>query len=151
MSAEGLLIRDLVHPALTVPLRNHQNSTFKLIKLSMKHNFPRHCFIFCHLSVSDFNYQLSKIHEQHATDMAHLVETFRKKTNEVQSAGPTTVNTIAIAWEQWMADVMQASDDIFLSFKQSEILFCRIRRVIRKYRQHLEETWRNLCWRKHFI
>ena len=151
MSAEGLLIRDLVHPALTVPLRNHQNSTFKLIKLSMKHHFPRHCFIFCHLSVSDFNYQLSKIHEQHATDMAHLVETFRKKTNEVQSAGPTTVNTIAIAWEQWMADVMQASDDIFLSFKQSEILFCRIRRVIRKYRQHLEETWRNLCWRKHFI
>ena len=113
MSAEGLLIRDLVHPALTVPLRNHQNSTFKLIKLSMKHHFPRHCFIFCHLSVSDFNYQLSKIHEQHATDMAHLVETFRKKTNEVQSAGPTTVNTIAIAWEQWMADVMQASDDIF--------------------------------------
>merc|ERR1719422_1713106 len=42
-------------------------------------------------------------------DMAHLVETFRKKTNEVQSAGPTQVNTIAIAWEQWMADVMQDS------------------------------------------
>jgi len=41
--------------------------------------------------------------------MAHLVETFRKKTNEVQSAGPTQVNTIAIAWEQWMADVMQDS------------------------------------------
>merc|ERR1719410_2668116 len=49
------------------------------------------------------------IHEQHATDMAHLVETFRKKTNEVQSAGPPMVNTIAIAWEQWMADVMQDS------------------------------------------
>merc|ERR1712012_1374081 len=88
----GLMLRDLVHPALTDPLRNHQNSTFKLIKL-----------------ISDFNYQLSKIHEQHATDMAHLVETFRKKTNEVQSAGPTQVNTIAIAWEQWMADVMQDS------------------------------------------
>ena len=43
---------------------------------------------------------MSKIHEQHATDMAHLVETFRKKTNEVQSAGPPMVNTIAIAWEQ---------------------------------------------------
>merc|ERR1719422_418851 len=42
-------------------------------------------------------------------DMAHLVETFRKKTNEVQSAGPPMVNTIAIAWEQWMADVMQDS------------------------------------------
>merc|ERR1719410_1146707 len=41
--------------------------------------------------------------------MAHLVETFRKKTNEVQSAGPPMVNTIAIAWEQWMADVMQDS------------------------------------------
>ena len=41
--------------------------------------------------------------------MAHLVETFRKKTNEVQSAGPRCVNTIAIAWEQWMADVMQDS------------------------------------------
>merc|ERR1712025_75554 len=88
----GLMLRDLVHPALTDPLRNHQNSTFKLIKL-----------------ISDFNYQLSKIHEQHATDMAHLVETFRKKTNEVQSAGPRCVNTIAIAWEQWMADVMQDS------------------------------------------
>merc|ERR1719410_1158856 len=49
------------------------------------------------------------IHEQHATDMAHLVETFRKKTNEVQSAGPRSVNTIANAWEQWMADVMQDS------------------------------------------
>jgi len=92
MGHEGLMIRDLVHPALTVPLRNHQNSTFKLIKL-----------------ISDFNYQLSKIHEQHATDMAHLVETFRKKTNEVQSSGPRCVNTIAIAWEQWMADVMQDS------------------------------------------
>jgi len=92
MGHEGLMLRDLVHPALTDPLRNHQNSTFKLIKL-----------------ISDFNYQLSKIHEQHATDMAHLVETFRKKTNEVQSAGPTQVNTIAIAWEQWMADVMQDS------------------------------------------
>jgi len=92
MGHEGLMLRDLVHPALTDPLRNHQNSTFKLIKL-----------------ISDFNYQLSKIHEQHATDMAHLVETFRKKTNEVQSAGPRCVNTIAIAWEQWMADVMQDS------------------------------------------
>merc|ERR1719189_596378 len=92
MGHEGLMVRDLVHPALTDPLRNHQNSTFKLIKL-----------------ISDFNYQLSKIHEQHATDMAHLVETFRKKTNEVQSAGPPMVNTIAIAWEQWMADVMQDS------------------------------------------
>merc|ERR1719189_2249942 len=92
MGHEGLMVRDLVHPALTDPLRNHQNSTFKLIKL-----------------ISDFNYQLSKIHEQHATDMAHLVETFRKKTNEVQSSGPRSVNTIAIAWEQWMADVMQDS------------------------------------------
>jgi len=86
------MIRDLVHPALTDPLRNHQNSTFKLIKL-----------------ISDFNYQLAKIHEQHATDMAHLVEAFRKKTNEVMSSGPRSVNTIAIAWEQWMADVMQDS------------------------------------------
>lgn len=92
MGGEGLMIRDLVHPALIDPLRNHQNSTFKLIKL-----------------ISDFNYQLSKIHEQHATDMAHLVESFRKKTTEVQSAGPRSVNTIANAWEQWMADVMQDS------------------------------------------
>ena len=104
------MIRDLVHPALTVPLRNHQNSTFKLIKLSMskKEYFLDHSLDLL-LSVSDFNYQLSKIHEQHATDMAHLVETFRKKTNEVQSSGPRCVNTIAIAWEQWMADVMQDS------------------------------------------
>ena len=34
MGHEGLMVRDLVHPALTDPLRNHQNSTFKLIKLS---------------------------------------------------------------------------------------------------------------------
>ena len=34
MGHEGLMIRDLVHPALIDPLRNHQNSTFKLIKLS---------------------------------------------------------------------------------------------------------------------
>eukprot|EP00092_Neocalanus_flemingeri_P009208 GFUD01009909.1.p1 GENE.GFUD01009909.1~~GFUD01009909.1.p1 ORF type:complete len:726 (-),score=191.16 GFUD01009909.1:343-2520(-) len=92
MGHEGVMIRDLVHPALTDPLRNHQNSTFKMIKL-----------------VSDFNYQLSKLHEQHATDMAHLVETFRKKTNDIQSNGPRSVNTLANAWEQWMADVMQDS------------------------------------------
>ena len=36
MGHEGLMIRDLVHPALIDPLRNHQNSTFKLIKLSIK-------------------------------------------------------------------------------------------------------------------
>ena len=35
--------------------------------------------------VSDFNYQLSKLHEQHATDMALLVENFRRKTNDVQA------------------------------------------------------------------
>ena len=35
MGHEGLMIRDLVHPALIDPLRNHQNSTFKLIKLSI--------------------------------------------------------------------------------------------------------------------
>jgi len=92
MGHEGVMIRDLVHPALTDPLRNHQNSSFKLIKL-----------------VSDFNYQLSKLHEQHATDMALLVENFRRKTNDVQANSPRSVNTIAIAWEQWMADVMQDS------------------------------------------
>lgn len=92
MSHEGVMIRDLVHPALTDPLRNHQNASFKLIKL-----------------VSDFNYQLSKLHEQHATDMALLVENFRRKTNDVQANSPRSVNTIAIAWEQWMADVMQDS------------------------------------------
>jgi len=92
MGHEGVMIRDLVHPAMTDPLRNHQNSSFKLIKL-----------------VSDFNYQLSKLHEQHATDMALLVENFRRKTNDVQANSPRSVNTIAIAWEQWMADVMQDS------------------------------------------
>lgn len=92
MNHEGVMIRDLVHPALTDPLRNQQNSSFKLIKL-----------------VSDFNYQLSKLHEQHATDMALLVENFRRKTNDIQANSPRSVNTIAIAWEQWMADVMQDS------------------------------------------
>ena len=53
MGHEGLMLRDLVHPALTDPLRNHQNSTFKLIKLSMnKFNkktrlwFSKNVFIF---------------------------------------------------------------------------------------------------------
>eukprot|EP00092_Neocalanus_flemingeri_P014476 GFUD01015621.1.p1 GENE.GFUD01015621.1~~GFUD01015621.1.p1 ORF type:complete len:628 (+),score=176.52 GFUD01015621.1:199-1884(+) len=41
--------------------------------------------------------------------MAHLVESFRKKTNDIQSNGPRSVNTLANAWEQWMADVMQDS------------------------------------------
>ena len=112
MGHEGLMIRDLVHPALTDPLRNHQNSTFKLIKLSMPESLYNHGMginFFLFTIVSDFNYQLSKIHEQHATDMAHLVEAFRKKTNDVMSSGPRSVNTIAIAWEQWMADVMQDS------------------------------------------
>merc|ERR1719228_2261640 len=49
------------------------------------------------------------LHEQHATDMANLVETFRKKTNDIQSKAPRSVHTIAIAWDQWMADVMQDS------------------------------------------
>jgi len=93
MGHEGVMIRDLVHPALTDPLRNQQNSSFKLIKL-----------------MSDFNHQLSKLHEQHATDMALLVENFRRKTNDVQANSPRSVNSIAIAWEQWMADVMQDSD-----------------------------------------
>ena len=43
MGHEGLMIRDLVHPALIDPLRNHQNSTFKLIKLSMISAPVQHC------------------------------------------------------------------------------------------------------------
>lgn len=92
MGNNGVQIRDLVHPGLTEPLRNQQLSTFKLIKL-----------------ISDFNHQLSKIHEQHAEDLAQLVETFRKKTSDVQNEGPRSGSSIGIAWEQWMADVMQDS------------------------------------------
>jgi len=92
MGHEGVQIRDLVHPGLTEPLRAHQHSTFKLVKL-----------------VSDFNHQLSRIHEQHAEDMAQLVEAFRKKTADIQNEGPRYTNSIALAWEQWMADVMQDS------------------------------------------
>ena len=33
MGHEGVQIRDLVHPGLTEPLRAHQHSTFKLVKL----------------------------------------------------------------------------------------------------------------------
>lgn len=92
MGHEGVAIRDLVHPGLTEPLRAHQHSTFKLVKL-----------------VSDFNHELSRIHEQHAEDMAQLVEGFRKKTADIQNEGPRYTNSIALAWEQWMADVMQDS------------------------------------------
>ena len=38
-------------------------------------------------SVSDFNHQLSKIHEQFAEDSAQLVETFRKKTSDILNEG----------------------------------------------------------------
>jgi len=92
MGHQGVQIRDLVHPAMTEPLRNQQLSTFKLIKL-----------------ISDFNHQLSKIHEQHAEDLAQLVEAFRKKTSDVQNEGPRSGSSIGIAWEQWMADIMQDS------------------------------------------
>jgi len=92
MGHDGVQIRDLVHPSMTEPLRNYQHSTFKLIKL-----------------VSDFNHQLSKIHEQHAEDLAQLVKNFRKKTTDIQNDGPRCNNTIGLAWEQWMGDVMQDS------------------------------------------
>jgi len=59
--------------------------------------------------VSDFNHQLSKIHEQFAEDTAQLVETFRKRTSDVLNQGPRCTNTIAISWDQWMADCMQDS------------------------------------------
>ena len=38
-------------------------------------------------AVSDFNHQLARIHEQHAEDMAQLVEAFRKKTADIQNEG----------------------------------------------------------------
>jgi len=92
MGRDGAMIRDLVHPALIDPLRNQQNTTFKIINL-----------------VSDFNHHLSKIHEQHADDMARLVKTFRKKTTDIQNDGPRYTSSMASAWEDWMADTMQDS------------------------------------------
>jgi len=92
MAHQGLHIRDLVHPALSDPLKNQQQTNFKLVKL-----------------VSDFNHQLAKIHEQYAEDTAQLVEAFRKRTSDVLNEGPRCTNSIAISWDQWMADVMQDS------------------------------------------
>jgi len=92
MATQGLGISDLVHPSLSEPLRNQQQTSFKLVKL-----------------VSDFNHQLSKIHEQFAEDTAQLVETFRKRTSDTLNQGPPCSNSIAISWDQWMAEVMQDS------------------------------------------
>jgi len=92
MTTQGLTISDLVHPSLSEPLRNQQQTSFKLVKL-----------------VSDFNHQLSKIHEQFAEDTAQLVETFRKRTSDTLNQGPHCSNSIAMSWDQWMAEVMQDS------------------------------------------
>jgi len=92
MSNQGLSVRDLVHPTLSEPLRNQQQTSFRLVKL-----------------VSDFNHQLSKIHEQFAEDTAQLVESFRKRTTDVLNEGPRCNNSFAISWDHWMNDVMQDS------------------------------------------
>jgi len=92
MAQQGLSIRDLVHPVLGEPLRNQQQTSFKVVKL-----------------VSEFNHQLAKIHEQFAEDTAQLVEVFRKRTSDVLNEGPRCNNSIAISWDQWMADTMQDS------------------------------------------
>jgi len=92
MSNQGLAVRDLVHPSLSEPLRNQQQTSFRLVKL-----------------VSDFNHQLSKIHEQFAEDTAQLVEGFRKRTSDVLNDGPRCNNSFAISWDHWMNDVMQDS------------------------------------------
>ena len=87
MGHEGVQIRDLVHPGLTEPLRAHQHSTFKLVKLGEEGQLGGRCLTVLPFAVSDFNHQLSRIHEQHAEDMAQLVEAFRKKTADIQNEG----------------------------------------------------------------
>jgi len=92
MNSQGLAVRDLVHQSLSEPLRNQQQTSFKLVKLA-----------------SDFNHQLSKIHEQFAEETAQLVEGFRKRTSDILNEGPRCSNSIAISWDHWMNDVMQDS------------------------------------------
>jgi hypothetical protein len=92
MHPQGVTIRDLVHPSLTEPLKNHQQTSFKLVKL-----------------VSDFNHKLSMIHEQFAEDTAQLVEAFRKRTSDILHEGPRCNSSLAMSWDQWMSDVLQDS------------------------------------------
>lgn len=92
MHPQGVTIRDLVHPSLTEPLKNHQQTSFKIVKL-----------------VSDFNHKLSMVHEQFAEDTAQLVEAFRKRTSDILSEGPRCNSSLALSWDQWMTDVMQDS------------------------------------------
>jgi len=92
MHPQGVTIRDLVHPSLTEPLKNQQQTSFKIVKL-----------------VSDFNHKLSKIHEQFAEDTAQLVEVFRKRTSDILNEGPRCNSSVAISWDHWMSDVLQDS------------------------------------------
>ena len=64
--------------------RGRKLEAVQLCILSMRSTSIINIFLF---SVSDFNHQLSKIHEQFAEDSAQLVETFRKKTSDILNEG----------------------------------------------------------------
>ncbi|XP_076037098.1 uncharacterized protein LOC143022658 [Oratosquilla oratoria] len=50
------------------------------------------------LEMSDFTAQLSQIHERHAEDLQHLVETYRKRNSELRNERPCQ-NQMFQAWE----------------------------------------------------
>merc|ERR1712226_1404591 len=80
-------ISDLVHPSLNMPLKNHQQVTFRLVK-----------------QVSDFTHALSKAHEQHAEDLSTLVEQFREKNVELLRDKPGCSSTLFTTWDNLLQE-----------------------------------------------
>nr|XP_018898589.1 PREDICTED: uncharacterized protein LOC109031500 isoform X7 [Bemisia tabaci] len=96
-SGEGSL-RDLSHPSLNEPLRAHNAATFKLVR-----------------TVSDFTQELSKMYEQHAEELQHLVANFRKKNAELRKERPACPSSLVHTWESLLQEVevdSQAHSDV---------------------------------------
>ncbi|XP_059476435.1 uncharacterized protein LOC132197273 isoform X10 [Neocloeon triangulifer] len=96
--AGEVTLKELTHPALNEALKTHNSVTFKLVR-----------------TVSDFTQQLSQIYEQHAEELQHLVEGFRKKNAELRKERPACPSTVFHAWETLLQEVeidSQAHSDI---------------------------------------
>ncbi|XP_040569919.1 uncharacterized protein Stacl isoform X5 [Lepeophtheirus salmonis] len=84
-----LLIRDLIDPTLTEPLKNQQQTTFKLIK-----------------TMSDFTHDLSKIHEQHSDDLQNLVEDYRRRNSDFRGDRVTSSNNSLLSlWDSFLQEI----------------------------------------------
>ncbi|XP_065351575.1 uncharacterized protein Stacl isoform X12 [Cloeon dipterum] len=96
--AGEVTLKELTHPALNEALKTHNSVTFKLVR-----------------TVSDFTQQLSQIYEQHAEELQHLVEGFRKKNAELRKERPACASSVFQAWETLLQEVeidSQAHSDI---------------------------------------